>query len=49
MKPPALIANMPVLISTDVIEYDISLLLSKYSMKKVNKKIVFRDVKVHIF
>ena len=49
VKIPAIIANMPVMISTDVIEYDIPLLLSKDSMKKANTQIDFKDDKVHIF
>ena len=49
VKIPVKIAEPPVILSTDVIEYDIPLLLSKEAMKKANTQIDFCEDKVHIF
>ena len=49
VKIPVKIAETPVILSTDVIDYDIPLLLSKKAMKKANTQIDFCEDKVHIF
>ena len=49
VKIPVKIAEIPVILSTDVIDYDIPLLLSKETMKKANTQIDFCEDKVHIF
>ena len=49
VKIPVIIANINATITTDVVEYDIPLLLSKEAMKKANTKIDFQDDKISIF
>ena len=46
---PVCIANVNATITTDVIDYEIPLLLSKEAMKKAKTKIDFSQDKVHIF
>ena len=43
---PVKIASVPVILTTDVIDYDIPLLLSKETMKKANTQINFKEDKV---
>ena len=49
VKFPVIIAGVPATIITDVVKYDIPLLLSKEAMKKANTKIDFKQDKVIIF
>lgn len=49
VKFPVIIAGVPATITTDVVKYDIPLLLSKEAMKKANTKIDFKQDKVIIF
>ena len=49
VKIPVKIAETPVILSTDVIDYDIPLLLSQEAMKKAKTQIDFCEDKVHIF
>ena len=49
VKIPVKIAETPVILSTDVIDYDIPLLLSKEAMKKAKTQIDFCEDKVHNF
>ena len=46
---PMKIASVPVILTTDVIDYDIPLLLSKETMEKANSKINFKEDKGYNF
>ena len=46
---PVTLAGVPVMLTTDVIDDDIPLLLSKETMKKANTQIDFKEDKVCIF
>ena len=49
VKIPVVIADVSATITTDVVEYDIPLLLSKEAMKKAKTHIDFKEDKVIIF
>ena len=49
VKIPVIIAGISATITTDVVKYDIPLLLSKEAMKKANTQIDFKNDKVLIF
>ena len=49
VKLPAMIGKKSVSITTDVVESDIPMLLSRKSMKKANTRINFKDDTVNMF
>ena len=49
VKIPVIIAGVKATITTDVVEYEIPLLLSKEAMKKAQTQIDFKEDKVNIF
>ena len=46
VKIPVIIAGVPTTVTTDVVEYDIPLLLSKEAMKKAKAQIDFQEDKI---
>ena len=48
-KIPVIIAGVQVTVTTDIVEYDIPLLLSKEAMKKAKTQIDFQEDKINIF
>ena len=46
VKIPVIIVGVPATVTTDVVEYDIPLLLSKEAMKKVKAQIDFQEDKI---
>ena len=49
VKIPVIIAGAQATVTTDVVEYDIPLLLSKEAMKKAKTQIDFQEDKINIF